>query len=73
MITDLMLTSGSDAGTDLLADLNRLLREGLVAVEWSEEDAVPRFRLTPRGAVVLADVGSTDVPAAGSPASKGVD
>jgi len=49
MITNLMLTSGSDAGTDLLADLNRLLRDGLAAVEWAEDDPMPRFSITPRG------------------------
>jgi len=73
MITNLMLTSGSDAGTDLLADLNRLLREGLAAVDWSEDDPAPRFQITPRGVGVLADARSTPIAAAGSPSGTGVD
>lgn len=36
---------------DLVADLGRLLREGLVAVvvEEADEDLIPRFRVTARG------------------------
>jgi len=36
---------------DLVNDLGRLLREGLVAVEVddADEDLVPRFRVTARG------------------------
>jgi len=36
----------------LIADLSRLLREGLVQVDWSFEADVPRFAITRRGRVV---------------------
>jgi len=62
MRPDLMLTSGSDAGTDLLADLNRLLREGLAAVDWSEDDAVPRFQITARGRSYVEETNDDDQP-----------
>jgi len=41
-----------DAETALIADLNRLLREGLATVEWSA-DAPPRFQVTPAGQAYL--------------------
>jgi hypothetical protein len=34
---------------ELLDDLARLLREGLVYVDLPHDDATPRFGLTPRG------------------------
>jgi hypothetical protein len=67
MITNLMLTSGSDAGTDLLADLNRLLREGLAAVDWTEDDPAPRFHVTARGRAELAVCPTIDDGAARQP------
>jgi len=47
--------SSLDAETAVLADLNRLLREGLAAVEWVDVDVPPRFHVTPRGRDYLAD------------------
>ncbi len=39
-----------DASVAFLADLNRLLREGLVRIEDpADEDEIERYRLTPRG------------------------
>jgi hypothetical protein len=38
---------------DLLADLNRLLREGLVVMDWTDDDQAPRFPITPRGRAVV--------------------
>jgi len=47
-----MLTPDLDADTALVADLNRLLREGFASVEWSA-DAPPRFHVTPAGQAYL--------------------
>jgi len=42
---------------ELLDALARLLREGLVALDWTgvdaDQDATPRFRVTPRGVELL--------------------
>ena len=43
-----------DDYADLLADLNRLLREGLATIEWTDDDAAPRFQITPRGQAYAA-------------------
>ncbi len=45
---------------ELLADLNRLLREGLVSVGWEDVDAPPRFTVTPQGRAYLTDGASFD-------------
>ena len=47
-------TSSLDVGTEVLADLNRLLREGLVRVDVAFEADVPRFQITPAGRRQLA-------------------
>lgn len=43
---------------DLVDDLSRLLREGLVAVQVddADDDQIPRFRVTARGREICQDV-----------------
>jgi len=59
-----MFTPDLDADTALVADLNRLLREGLVSVGWEDMEAPPRFYVTPRGRQVLEETDDDDHPRA---------
>jgi hypothetical protein len=48
-----------DAETALIADLNRLLREGFASVEWVDTDVPPRFHVTEAGQAYLETTAET--------------
>jgi len=52
---------------ELIADLNRLLREGLAVIDETFELDVPRYAVTPAGRAYLAAEGITDRVDARSP------